>query len=1352
MRFRILLLLPLCMACSRPETHPGSRVSSMPPSELQALQAQGITISAYVSVSVSPDKKFPLVLDPATNNFKGDVSVPTGSKFDLTVTYTADDPTAGQTLQIARYIRRNLIATESTTSVSYEGDQQNWETTFDLSPGQVNDLNSDGDAYNNFIEIGYGSNPLAATSLPLGAGINATHPDPLFGQTDVSLPLPGADLTSALKGDQEIKIQAVTPFHIQKIDIVSPTYGIDILSTNDEIRQAKSLRLRVHTARFGPSGRMDIVIRTTDEFGIIRDTPLAFAIFNSTDALPPLRLQLGLQEGQVVRDTTNFVWEIDDPSGIDPTSIDFHVTRPEVRVDESIRVMDEDTTTTRFRGNAILSTIRYPNGTYTATFAARDSVGNAYAETLHFQVLNTTTVGFCGNQIVESGEECDDGNTLNTDSCTNNCRIGRCGDGILSAGEQCDDGNTIDNDACTNTCQPARCGDGTKATTEECDDGNLISNDGCSSTCRLEPAIITIATPADGVSVHDIANIQATAINRSGISLSRFGAILPAGLVDTDASTQNFQSVWDTRQMPEDQPFTLQFEAEDTLNHTTVLNRTVIVNNVPNMNSFTPEQPLIQSGSAGRLVWDVTNFTSLSIDNGVGAVSSNSVSVSPSRTTTYTLTATRDNHLNNSPPNIFTNTTLARLRVNFPPEVACSTPCNTSVSPDNATFQWTITNDARDDSGCLGANSYDFRIEKPDHTLVLARTNLTTNSFNASQLTGTEKLLSRADYLWRVTARDNCGGSRTSSYFNFTTGDNGLVGWWRFNEASGTTALDSNGSSGNAHPGTLLRFPSSPRVSGVRGGALTFDGVNDSVEVPTDTILNFGTNDFTLSLWVNRDVGNAVYLSKEDVSNGWALSIASSNYFGFSIPQCGTFLSARYPRGGWVHVGVTRKGEKFFLYLDGRLVSAGTCFDANLTTTASLRMGCASGTCEGEGRDSFRGLLDEVALYNRAMGVDEMRRECRRNDLTGIPCPDTKEPIILSPTPGEILPPTMAYWSWRGERGEDGREIYPDLTYRLSLDRDNHNDGIYDVIDQVIPSASMLQDSNGDWHYVEDRSTVIAQNRNYRLHITPIENSSVLTSYESTRSFSTDNSLLGWWRFENNLSDESGRSHSGRSPGGRSPGFVALGDLCGSMGVTELLDRSACFNGTSSYVEVTDSEIAGSDFDLTRALSITAWVNPSTVNNGEDVLITKSGATYTTGYGLVLNVQPTPSNSVSYFYSGYAGPGASACGVNGTIRPSEWHFVGGSRYPGGTGSSGYAASCFLDASSNTINSRTLDTNSDRVKLGIGEYLGVPNYFSGLMDEVMIYNRRLTPFNMCNSYLAFCHEAGLVCHDDCVPDH
>jgi cysteine-rich repeat protein len=44
----------------------------------------------------------------------------------------------------------------------------------------------------------------------------------------------------------------------------------------------------------------------------------------------------------------------------------------------------------------------------------------------------------CGNAKLEAGEECDDGNSVNTDKCTAKCYSARCGDGYIQPGEQCD--------------------------------------------------------------------------------------------------------------------------------------------------------------------------------------------------------------------------------------------------------------------------------------------------------------------------------------------------------------------------------------------------------------------------------------------------------------------------------------------------------------------------------------------------------------------------------------------------------------------------------------------------------------------------------------------------------------------------------------------------------------------------------------------------------------------------------------------------------------------------------------------------------------------------------------------------
>lgn len=103
----------------------------------------------------------------------------------------------------------------------------------------------------------------------------------------------------------------------------------------------------------------------------------------------------------------------------------------------------------------------------------------------------------CGDGIVDSGEQCDDGNVLACDGCDPVCKLETghvCGDGELdpTCNEECDDGiaNADAADACRTDCRLPRCGDGITDATEQCDDGNFVGCDGCSPSCRIETGLV----------------------------------------------------------------------------------------------------------------------------------------------------------------------------------------------------------------------------------------------------------------------------------------------------------------------------------------------------------------------------------------------------------------------------------------------------------------------------------------------------------------------------------------------------------------------------------------------------------------------------------------------------------------------------------------------------------------------------------------------------------------------------------------------------------------------------------------------------------------------------------------------
>lgn len=76
-------------------------------------------------------------------------------------------------------------------------------------------------------------------------------------------------------------------------------------------------------------------------------------------------------------------------------------------------------------------------------------------QTLCSFTLDVSSGPVCGNNVFETDEQCDDGNTTSDDGCSALCQIEYCGDGITQTGigEECDDNQNGDNgDGCADSC------------------------------------------------------------------------------------------------------------------------------------------------------------------------------------------------------------------------------------------------------------------------------------------------------------------------------------------------------------------------------------------------------------------------------------------------------------------------------------------------------------------------------------------------------------------------------------------------------------------------------------------------------------------------------------------------------------------------------------------------------------------------------------------------------------------------------------------------------------------------------------------------------------------------------------
>jgi hypothetical protein len=241
--------------------------------------------------------------------------------------------------------------------------------------------------------------------------------------------------------------------------------------------------------------------------------------------------------------------------------------------------------------------------------------------------------------------------------------------------------------------------------------------------------------------------------------------------------------------------------------------------------------------------------------------------------------------------------------------------------------------------------------------------------------------------------------------YHYVAGDlmvTGPVGYWRFDEGTGTTAGDSTIPANN---GSLLNGPT--WVSGQQGYGLNFDGVNDRVNVPSQLIAT-SDSQYSYSAWFNGNGtgggtdGRKFILETTGSGSPWVLSAcinASAKLqiaiwsSGSSFPGTTTLVS-----GQWYHVTVTwdKNGgaNNLKAYLNGVLEIQTTTSVADPVATTGLNIG----TYRNADNRWFGGIIDEVRVYNRALDPGEVQRLYLLGALS------EEFSFVLHDTDGDTLP------------------------------------------------------------------------------------------------------------------------------------------------------------------------------------------------------------------------------------------------------------------------------------------------------------------------------------------------------------
>jgi hypothetical protein len=200
-----------------------------------------------------------------------------------------------------------------------------------------------------------------------------------------------------------------------------------------------------------------------------------------------------------------------------------------------------------------------------------------------------------------------------------------------------------------------------------------------------------------------------------------------------------------------------------------------------------------------------------------------------------------------------------------------------------------------------------------------------------------------------------------------------LVGWWKFDDPSGKTAVDwsKHGHDGTLEEGLSFEQHSAP---GRVGKALRLDGKKGFVQITGYKGVT-GTGPRTLAAWIKTSVprGEIMAWGENDYGKMWV--------FGFIRGRVGVtpdggylYVNPALHDDAWHHVAVVVEEAKLpnlhdhvKLYVDG---APAAIHDIGLLDLWPVDTGSKLDVRIGR---RFQGLIDDVRLYDRALSWEEIK-------------------------------------------------------------------------------------------------------------------------------------------------------------------------------------------------------------------------------------------------------------------------------------------------------------------------------------------------------------------------------------------
>ena len=293
----------------------------------------------------------------------------------------------------------------------------------------------------------------------------------------------------------------------------------------------------------------------------------------------------------------------------------------------------------------------------------------------------------------------------------------------------------------------------------------------------------------------------------------------------------------------------------------------------------------------------------------------------------------------------------------------------------------------------------------------------------------------------------NVSTNDTNQISSFIDWNRSLVGFWNFNEGSvsGSTAYD-NSTWGN--DGTISG--ATWNSSGKFGGAMSFDGDDDYVQLKASNLVINNTANWTIGLWFNADyIDSATRVHRMitlrgGVGSGVNFYSGSSNDLGFGYRDVGggfqsVVINSNINIDTWYHVVLSYNSSDYVYYENG--VNIGKTTD---TIVSSFSEGLAMIGTYDSSSGYFNGTIDEVQIWDRALTAEEIKASYN----TGI--------YKLERNFTDLSEGSYEYYAYTTDLAGSVNKtetrtltvdtIYPDINITSPINNTNHSDAGLDVL------------------------------------------------------------------------------------------------------------------------------------------------------------------------------------------------------------------------------------------------------------------------------------------------------------------